>query len=253
MESPVSSRQKTHYERIHDDYGDHYYDLQSMAYRRRFVYEPMFEGLDLNGKRVADLACGSGMNSTGLLECFPRAEVEGFDISSKACADYRRIIGRPAHEVDLSRDLRGPARFDVAITDALHHCVSDLNQTLENMASLLVPGGLLIMYEPNADYFLEPARRFWYRHDRYFDAPTERALDHDSVLQLAGRRFKLLDVRYGGGPAYFLVLNSLLFRLPKSVKSLISPSLFALEDVFHALPGRKAFANFIARWERIAT
>ena len=58
-----STRQKQHYEAIHTNYEDHYYDAQSMAYRERFYYDPLFEGLDLNGCRVADLASGSGHNS----------------------------------------------------------------------------------------------------------------------------------------------------------------------------------------------
>src|SRR6476660_5880416 len=90
-----STRQKRHYEAIHTNYEDHYYDAQSMAYRERFYYDPLFEGLDLNGCTVADLASGSGHSSVALLKRFPKAVVTGFDISSSACEAYRRNVGRP--------------------------------------------------------------------------------------------------------------------------------------------------------------
>ena len=39
--------QKYHYENIHSDYENHYYDEYSMKYREIFIYHEMFEGIDL--------------------------------------------------------------------------------------------------------------------------------------------------------------------------------------------------------------
>ena len=61
-----SSRQKQHYTAIHDAYEAHYYDAPSMAYRSRFIYRWLFDGVDFRGAEVADLACGSGYNSVAL-------------------------------------------------------------------------------------------------------------------------------------------------------------------------------------------
>src|ERR1700737_4489299 len=94
--------QKEHYESIHEIYESHYYDEQSMAYRERFYYDPLFDELDLNGCAVADLASGSGHNSLAVLRRFPKAIVTGFDISTAACEDYRRNVGRPGIETDLT-------------------------------------------------------------------------------------------------------------------------------------------------------
>src|ERR1700741_147451 len=90
-----SARQKAHYEAIHSDYEDHYYDAESMAFRERFYYDPLFAGLDLNGCSVADLASGSGHNSLAVLRRFPKAVVTGFDISRAAGEDYLKNVGRP--------------------------------------------------------------------------------------------------------------------------------------------------------------
>jgi SAM-dependent methyltransferase len=161
---------------------------------------------------------------------FPKACVTGFDISPSACAAYRVNVGRDCHELDLTNGCYQGPLFDTAMVQGgLHHCVSDLDATLRTVGSMLRPGGILLMWEPNKLCFLETVRRLWYRFDHYFEAGTEAALDHDEVLRRAGGLFDAIDVRYLGGPAYFLVLDSLLFRIPTAVKRLMAPPLFAFE------------------------
>lgn len=247
----ASARQQAHYQAIHDDYEQHYYDGPSMAFRRRFVYDLMFEGQDFNGRQVADLACGSGHNSLAILEHFPRAEVTGFDVSPRACEAYRRIVGRDAVLMDLTAGSPSGRPVDVAIIfGGLHHCTSDLDGTFRTIAALLRPGGLLLMCEPNRECYLEGFRRLWYRLDRYFEPTTEHALSHGDILRQAGDHFAALDCRYLGGPAYFLILNSLVLRVPLGLKSALSRPLFAVEQAYNRLPGRFWFPYFVARWRR---
>ncbi len=253
--SANSTRQRTHYERIHDAYETHYYDATSMAFRNRFVYDVMFRGLDLNGMDVADLAAGSGHNSLAVQERFPSARVAGFDISRSACDSYRRNVGAKAFEVDLTAENRDLPKFDVAmIVGGLHHCVSNLPGTFRTIDALLKPLGVLLMYEPNERYALEAVRRFWYRHDRYFDAATEHALDHDEIARIAEEdSFLPLDCIYAGGPAYFLIYNSLIFRIPTMLKRYLAPPLFMLESAYNHLPWKGCFPTFIARWRKNAS
>jgi SAM-dependent methyltransferase len=252
--SESSTRQQVHYERIHDDYENHYYDATSMAFRERFIYDIMFRGLNLNGKDVADLAAGSGHNSRAVQQRFPQAKVAGFDISPSACESYRRIVGAEAFELDLTSQSPPRPRFDVAmIVGGLHHCVSNLPGTFRTISGLLRPGGLLLMYEPNERYALEALRKLWYRHDRYFDAQTEHALDHDESVALAARSsFVPVECTYGGGPAYFLIYNSMIFRIPVAIKRYMAPPLFALESAYNKLPWKACFPTFIARWQKSA-
>jgi SAM-dependent methyltransferase len=247
-----SARQREHYDAIHDDYERHYYDAWSMDYRRRFIFEPLFEGLDLNGKRVADLASGSGHNSLLLLERFPRAEVMGFDISPKAVEAYRQLVGAPAVVLDLTKPISEPQIFDAAmLVGGLHHCVADLPQTFANIAAMLKPGGLLlIMLEPNREFCLQFVRSMWYRRDRYFEAETEEALKHDEIAALAADWFEPRQVRYFGGPAIFFVLNSLIFRISPALKGWITRPLMAVEAAYERLPGRSLFPVFGASWQR---
>jgi SAM-dependent methyltransferase len=244
--------QRDHYERILANYDTHYFDKWSMRYRSEFVFGPMWGDLDLDGKRVADLACGSGFNSVSLRERFPRARVTGFDISPSACAAYRKTTGFAARQCDLTKPLAVAPEFDAAIViGGLHHCVADLQQTMSNVAAMLTPGGLFMMLEPSSEFCLETLRNLWYRHDSNFDHANEHALAHDTVLATSGGAFVLHDVRYFGGPAYFGVLNSMILRIPLAAKAFVSPPLIVAERLWNRLPGRAMFNVFLARWRRV--
>jgi SAM-dependent methyltransferase len=251
-EMTLSNPQAAHYDAIIDEYDRHYYDHYSSIYRERFILEPLLGGVDLRGKRVADVACGSGATSLYLARAFEGIQLTGFDVSASACERYRRTVGRPAFEVDLTEAFDRTERFDAAIMmGGLHHCAANVSGALRAIASLLQPGGLLLMFEPNRDYVLEGLRRFWYRHDRYFDATSESALSHDALLATGAGAFEVEQVQYFGGPAFFLVYNSLVFRIPHSIKAIVSPPLMAAETIFNAVPIRSLCSSFVARWTRI--
>jgi len=249
----ASDRQRIHYDAILNEYDRHYFDAESLRYRRRFFYQPLFANQGLDGKRILDLACGSGYNSLAILETFPNAEVYGLDISPEACRNYEHIVNRPAYCVDLTSISSAlPAPADAAlIIGGLHHCVSNLPATIENLTRLITPGGLLLIVEPNAEFLFNALRMFWYRHDRYFEAETERPLHYSDLTTLFGSRFEPIDVHYMGGPGYFLVLNSLMFRLPKMLKRLVSAPLLGFDALYNRLPGIAPFPYFLARWRRV--
>lgn len=243
--------QKLHYEAIHDDYAKHYYDETSISFRHKFIYKYLFEGLDLNNKKIADLACGSGYNSLALLKYFPKAQLTGFDISKKACLDYKNIVNAEAYETDLTQPLDLKPEYDCAmIIGGLHHCIVDLDMTLKNINSLLKPGGLLLMVEPNKRYFLEPFRKLWYKFDKYFEENTEEALDHDFLLRKYSKIFEGEKVFFLGGPAYFLIYNSLLFRVPVKIKKITSTPLILIEKLYNMLSVKSLFPYFVARWAK---
>ncbi len=245
--------QREHYLNIHDEYSAHYYDATSMRYRKHFIYSYLFKNLDLNDFEVADLASGIGANSMALLELFPHAKVTGYDISPAACREYRKNLERPAFEIDLSKPyLEAVSKYDVVIIiGGLHHCVADLKTTLENIAKMLKPEGRLLMFEPNKDFFLERLRKLWYEKDSYFEENSEEALSHKEILALTEGNFDVKFLKYIGGPAYFLILNSMIFRIPLGLKKWISPPLMLLEYLYLLLPGSVFFPAFIAQWQRL--
>lgn len=243
--------QSAHYNAIHDAYEAHYYDPSSMAYRHRFLYQPLLEGLQLEQASVADLACGSGHNSLALRGYFPNVQTTGYDISDAACRDYRTNTGAAAHLVDLTRPFTPAEAHDAAIViGGLHHCVIDLKTTFENIARMIRPGGHMMMMEPSDDSFLSGVRRFWYKADHWFESDTEHALKHDELLATAAPYFVVDKIHYVGGPAFYLILNSLILRVPLGAKPTLSSVLFPVENLYNRLPGRAPFAAFLARWRR---
>jgi SAM-dependent methyltransferase len=250
-QSDAGKRQAEHYDRILSDYDRHYYDEQSQAYREEFILGPVLEGCDLSGCRVADLASGSGHTSLALMRKFPAIRMTGFDISPSACEKYRQEVGRPCFELDLTVGPRSDEVFDAAIImGGLHHCSTNLPATLATVARMIKPGGHFFMFEPNKEYFLQWARRLWYGMDSYFEADTEDGLSHGSLLQLAAGQFSCKRVRYFGGPAFFLVYNSLVFRVPHGWKPSVSPPLMLMERLYNKLPGSLLFTSFTAHWVR---
>jgi hypothetical protein len=115
---------------------------------------------------------------------------------------------------------------------------------------MLEPGGVLLLFEPNREYVLQFARDWWYRADKYFDAVNEKALSHRELEQLGGPAFAAEKVRYFGGPAFFLVYNSLLFRMPPRLKAGLARLALRAETVHNRLPGRWLHSSFTARWRR---
>lgn len=242
--------QRDHYHRIHDEYAAHYYDDTSLAYRREFILKPLLSMENLSDKRVADLACGSGYNSLLLRAMFSNVTTEGYDISELACRDYERVVGAKAHECDLTQPLDSEA-FDAAmIIGGLHHCANQLPEVLRNIANIIKPGGMLYAFEPNASFAFESVRKFWYRHSNYFEHESERALDVDRLIADARPSFRPLRTFYSGGPAYFLILNSLITRVPMSWKRYAARPIFAIERAWNTIPSVALMPAFGIAFER---
>ncbi len=246
-----SNPQEQLYEHLHDRYQAHYFDNTSMRYRKEFIVGSLFKGLDLDGLKVADLACGSGYNSLLLKEVYPAADTVGLDLSLPAVEEYREVVGGEAFHFDLTKRSPPPTSVDAAmVVGGLHHCVSDLDATLTNIAAMIRPGGHFMLMEPNSRYMLEGIRRIWYRFDSQTDAETEHALDHAELARTASRYFEPRRCVYIGGPAYFLILNSMMMRVPLRLKPLMAPPLFVLERLYNNLLPPLFHAVFLAQWQR---
>jgi SAM-dependent methyltransferase len=223
-----------------------------MLYREKFIFQPLFKNENLKNKKLIELACGSGFNSVYLKNKFHNLQTTGVDISKDACKSYTKSTGEYACVMDITKAFKKNKSYDAAVViGGLHHCISDLPTTFKNIHSLIKPNGTLYMMEPNRDFFLNNLRTQWYKLDKYFDSETEQALSHDAILFSCKNSFELIDVRYFGGPAYFIIFNSLILRIPQSLKPFLSPALFLLEHIFAKLSSKKLSPCFLARWRRI--
>jgi SAM-dependent methyltransferase len=249
----MSSQQEL-YETIHEEYRRHLYDDTSNAYRDEFINAAMFDGLDLSNSDVAELMCGIGQATNYVQGRFVGVRCSGYDISRSACADFTRATGCPATACDLLAEPLPRDRFDaIVVVGGLHHLAGSHAKLVANIHAALREGGTFVMMEPNADYALESIRKIWYRKDRFFDADSEQALRYHALYDKHSSYFEQRRLTYLGGPAYFLILMSLVLRIPLWAKPVIAPPLMLLERAWNLIPVRQAHAIFVAQWVKKAT
>lgn len=246
-----ASRQQELYESIHDEYSRHLYDETSNAYRDQFINATMFKGLDLNGCDVAEIMCGNGQATQYIRSKYPTARCRGYDISRSACEEYTGVTGSPATVSDIVAEPLPENQFDaIVVVGGLHHVARERNKVIVNIHSALKPGGTFVMMEPNADYILEAARKIWYRRDRFFDADSEQALSYQRLRLDFAHLFDERRVCHLGGPGYFVILMSLVLRIPLKAKPLIAPVFMQIEKIWNRIPVRQAHAIFVAQWKK---
>ena len=241
--------QKQHYDRIAADYELHYSDAYSTEYRRRFIYDPMFAGLNLSGMQVLDAMCGSGQTTDYLLT--HDAVVTGLDISTEAIDSFRKRW--PACQAE-SRSLLNSGfdddSFDcVAVVGGLHHIHPNVSRAVEEVHRILKPDGYFCFMEPHSGSFPDVIRRSWYKRDHFF-SDNEAAIDVAALQAEFSSRFKSNRVSYSGNIGFLLVLNSLIFRIPIRAKPLYSPPLLALESAISKFQGRLSSCFAIAQWQK---
>jgi SAM-dependent methyltransferase len=251
--SPTSSDelQRAHYDRIAAGYEAHYSDPDSLLYRRRFINDPLTDGLHLAGAQVLDAMCGSGQMAAYLLE--RQAAVTCLDVSPEVTEQLRsklpgaRAVCRSIHETGFP-DATFDAIFSVG---GLHHLHPNLAPAMDEIHRILKPGGYLCFAEPHARSLPNALRRVWYRFDPLFES-NEAAVDVEALMDTNQHRFEFLETRYTGGLAYLLVFNSMVFRAPHRLKRLYTPALLRLEALTLRLQGRSLSCMVLAQWRKKA-
>lgn len=241
--------QQEHYDEIATEYEAHYSDACSLEYRNRFIYEQMFNGMDLTGMKVLDAMCGAGQTTEHLL--LRNAHVTGLDISEavidsfgtrwQGCSVVCRSLldsGLPSESYDC-----------VTIVGGLHHIQPHVSNAIREIHRILKPGGYFCFMEPHSGSFPDIVRRFWYKHDRYF-SDNEAAIDVVGIEHEFAPHFVFKRVKYLGNVAFLLVLNSLIFRIPLRIKPLYSPFLLRLESLIAKLQGKKTSCFVVGQWQK---
>jgi SAM-dependent methyltransferase len=242
--------QRDHYDQIADEYEAHYSDATSLEYRRRFIYEPMFEGIDLSGMKVLDAMCGSGQTAEYLLS--RGAQVTGLDLSSEVIRSFRnRWPNCDAIQRSLLDSAIPAGSFDcVVIIGGLHHTHPNLSASLHEIHRILKPGGYLCFMEPHSGSLPDVVRNIWYRHDHFF-SDNEASIDVQGLEREFAAQFRPDKLDYLGNLAFLFVLNSLILRIPLSAKRYYSSALMRIESVINRLQGKLTSCFVICRWQKL--
>ncbi len=248
----VDDRQRAHYDSIAIGYEEHYSDHWSLRYRERFINSPLTRGIDLGGKRVLDAMCGSGELTGYLLE--RGADVVGLDISPVVIdlfhSKHPRATGLVGSIFDTG--FEGESFDVVAVVGGLHHAQPNVAGAIDEIHRILRPGGWFVFAGPHKGSVMDTLRRLWYRFDPLFEA-NEQSVDVAAVEAGNGERFQFVSRRFGGGIAYLLVFNSMVFRVPRWLKNLYSPALMGAEWLFQPLVRRRTGCMTIVQWRKAAT
>jgi SAM-dependent methyltransferase len=241
--------QQRHYDQISAEYETHYSDPHSHEYRRRFIYEPMFEGVTLSGMNVLDAMCGSGQTTEYLLS--RNAEVTGLDISNEVMDSFcKRWANCNALRRSLLASGLPDESFDcIAIVGGLHHIHPNVSRAVEEIHRLLKPGGYFCFMEPHSGSLPDLVRRFWYKHDHFF-SENEASINVQALERAFESHFTFKKVRYLGNLAFLLVFNSLIFRIPVKAKPFYSPLLMWLEPLVNKLQGKVASCFVVGQWQK---
>jgi SAM-dependent methyltransferase len=246
----VSERQQQeHYDNIAADYEAHYSDEWSARYRRRFIYDPMFKGLELSGMNVLDAMCGSGQTTEHLLE--RGANVTGLDLSNEVIDKFRaRWTDAKAIQRSLLDSGLPDSYFDcVVVVGGLHHIHPNVKRAMNEIHRVLKPGGYFCFMEPHCGSFPDLIRRVWYKFDRFF-SDNEAAIDIERLNSDFGSSFKLTKANYLGNVAFLLVLNSLIFRIPCGAKRFYSPLMLRLESIINKLQTKLTSCFVVTQWQK---
>jgi len=241
--------QAEHYDRIADDYAVHYGDKYSQEYRNRFINAPLFEGIDLKGLKVLEAMCGSGETTAYLLD--KGAQVTGLDVSEAEIEKFKkRWPGADGVAASIfNTDFEDETWDCVVVVGGLHHLHPHLSDALREMHRILKKGGYLCFAEPHKGSLSDKVRQIWYRHDDLF-ADNEEAIDMRSLKQEFRDMFEQKEETYFGNFGYLFVLNSMVFRVPLSLKKLYSPFLLGVENIVGKFQGQLLSCITAAQWKK---
>ena len=251
----TTNKQKEHFNNFLHDYLNNYYDKYSMIYREKFVHKNFMKN-EFNNSKILEVGGFVGKNleylykkNKGILK------MDMIEISDECINNVKKNYSYiNAYNLDFTKDISGniTEKYDIIFCfGVLHHMINKLDQVFKNIDILLKPNGKLIFWEPNG-YFLTKLREKWYKKDKFFDETEEGPLKYDELYnKYFKNKFKKSSVVYFGGPAFFLVLSNVIFRIPHKLKKFYSLPLIYFDYLWNKLPLKKRLmASFYAEWEK---
>ncbi len=225
----IEVTQKSYYNNIAELYDKHYASPYALEYRH-WVYDMVFNNMELKGKLALDAMCGGGEATTYLLK--RGAKVVGLDISEECCKIYQQKF--PQNKVICASILNTDFKdnyFDIIITDSLHHLHPNVEKGLIEIHRILKPDGYFCCWEPNYKSLFDLLRRLWYKTDPKFFEQNEQSIDISLFKRKFNNKFEIIKTVYGGNIAYLLVNSSMIFRIPLNIVKYYYKPLIFIEKI----------------------
>ncbi len=252
VEQSAEDLQREYFNRLLERYEAHYDDPTSQKYRRKYIFDPIFGDIQFDGKNVLEAMCGSGPTTAYLLE--HGARVTGLDVSDSAIDSFRsRWPQCETLRASIFESTLPDNHFDIIVVQAgLHHLHPRLQDAVDEIHRILKPGGYFCFVEPHAGSLYDGARKLWYRFDRDIFAENEESVDVQWMKSHYVDRFDYQVEHYLGNVAYFVVLQSMVLRMPLAAKKYYAPIAFFLESLLSPLMGRRTAPLVVCRWQKRA-
>jgi len=182
------------------------------------------------GKRLLDVGCATG-DFLDVARTRGYA-AEGLELSTWSC-NIARGRGHTVHQEPLAAfAARETARFDlVSLIGVIEH-FSDPRAEMANLAALVRPGGLVVIWTGDSNALLPRAlgRRWWYWQGQHIQFFTHRSLSR--LVEDAGFHH-VATTRYPFAATQATLANSLRrYRLHRLMSAALVP-LFALRPVVY--------------------
>jgi hypothetical protein len=82
-------------------------------------------------------------------------------------------------------------------------------------------------------------------------ASNEEAVDLAEMRAEFGEMFELKAEKYSGNVGYLFVLNSMVFRIPLSIKKIYSPLFLRIEGMIEKIQTAKFSCMAIGQWRKL--
>ncbi|MBX7152852.1 methyltransferase domain-containing protein [bacterium] len=141
----------------------HWFTLGLDYYWKRAMYQRI-----RTAKRILDLACGTGIVTTGLAKRFPEAEIVGVDITADYLDVYQERIKKNGIKAQFvlanAETVKLSGQFDTIVSSYIPKYV-DPDKMLANIMPHVISGGIIVLH----DFTLPPnplARGIWNIYNR---------------------------------------------------------------------------------------
>lgn len=253
----LSERQRTHFNKIGDNYERAVNDPKGLYYRR-LVYKQFFKATSVesimltSGKTIAVLEamCGDGGARRILKGLYKESQLdyEGFDYSDEMVREAKRKYPNLTfYQQDVNK-FHSDKKYDIIILlSGLHHIPKTATEVMKNMYSYLKDDGCFISVEPTYNTALAGLIGDGvYKYSRFYDYESERRFSLKKLNRLyTDAGFKIEKQFYPGLLAYLLWWFN---PYPKILK-------FGTVDFVKKMYGleRKLYSNAVGKKFSLAT